>query len=421
MKTEGLENLGTKNSFEKQRKTPSMISSYNQTSGRSINGGWITLFIVVAALYLARVILIPITLAILFAFLLQPLARRFERLRLGRVGSVLAAVIIAMFLGAALTELVAWQLGDLGKKLPEYEANIHKKLQEIKSREGIFFGHAAKSIQDFRKDLILTNSASLTNSTDAKSGKQIETKPVPVEVHDPETSPVQVIRNLLGPLVNLLTTLFLVAALCIFILVARDDLRTRVIRIVGSRNVKVTNEVIEDVGRRLSHYLLMQLFINACYGVSIGLGLWFIGIPNPLLWGMISGLFRYIPYAGPWIAASMPLAIGFAINSDWGKPFMVLGLFAAMEILTANFIEPWLYGNSTGITALAILLAAVFWTWVWGPVGLLLSIPLTVCLVSIARYVPQLELLEQLFGETETKHIHRRGRNHTPVEMRQEI
>lgn len=407
MKTEVLEkHLDAKKIVEKQKETHPLISTRHQTSVRSNKGGWITLFIVVAALYLAREILVPIALAILLAFLLQPLAERFERLHLGRVGSVLAAVIVAMILVGALTELVAWQLGDIGKKLPEYEANIHKKLQKIKSQEGIIFGHTVKSIQDFRKDLIPTNSASMTNSADGKTAKQTEVKPVPVEVHDPGTSPVQVIRNLLGPLVNVVTTIFLVTVLCIFILVARDDLRNRIIRIVGSRNTKVTNEVIEDVGRRLSRYLLMQLLTNTGYGVAIGLGLWLIGIPNPLLWGMISALFRYIPYAGPWVAASMPLAIGFAVNAGWSKPFMVLGLFAGMEILTANFIEPWLYGNSTGITALAVLLAAMFWAWVWGPVGLLLSIPLTVCFVSISRYVPQLEFLEQLFGETGPKHLH---------------
>jgi predicted PurR-regulated permease PerM len=184
-------------------------------------------------------------------------------------------------------------------------------------------------------------------------------------------------------------------------LIGRDDLRARLIRIVGSRNVKLTNQVLKDTGQRVSRYLLMQLIVNVIYGIPIGLGLWGIGIPNPLLWGMLASLFRYIPYAGPWIAASLPFAIGFAVGSDWSKPILVLVLFGVVEILTANLLEPLLYGNSTGITPLAVLLAAVFWTWLWGPVGLLLSMPLTVCLVSIARYVPQLELVDQLFAEEE--------------------
>jgi len=157
------------------------------------------------------------------------------------------------------------------------------------------------------------------------------------------------------------------------------------------------------MGTRVSRYLLMQLIVNVTYGIPIGFGLWLIGIPNPLFWGMMASLFRYIPYAGPWLAASMPIAVAIAIGSSWSQPVLVLALFAVIEILTANLVEPRLYGNSTGITPLAVLLAAVFWTWVWGPIGLLLSMPLTVCLVSIARYAPQLEILDQLFGETKSE------------------
>jgi predicted PurR-regulated permease PerM len=211
---------------------------------------------------------------------------------------------------------------------------------------------------------------------------------------------LQLVRNVIGPSLNLMVMMVLVTAFSIFILVGRDDLRARLIRIVGSRNTRITNQMLNDTGQRVGRYLLMQLLVNVCYGIPVGLGLWAIGIPNPLLWGMIAGVFRYIPYAGPWIAAFTPFVVGFAIDSEWSKPVLVLALFGAVEIVTANFVEPWLYGNSTGITPIAVLLAAVFWAWLWGPIGLLLSMPLTVCLVSIARYVPQLEFLDQLFGKT---------------------
>lgn len=360
--------------------------------------GWIALFVGMAALHLAREVCIPLALAVLIAFLLGPLADVLEKLHLGRVGSALAAVIIALVLAGFLTEAVAWQLGDLGKKLPEYEANIHKKLQAIESSQGRLFGHAEKSMKEFRRDLTPTNSINLTTGT---NGVTREVKPVPVEVREPQTSPLHLIQNFLGPLMNLLASLFLVTLLCIFILAARDDLQARLIRIAGSRKVKLTSQVMDEVGRRLSRYLLMQLIVNTAFGVPIGLGLWLLGIPNPMLWGMMASLLRYIPYAGSWLAAFMPFAIGVAMNPGWGKPFAVLALFATVEILTANLIEPWLYGHSTGITPLAVILGAVFWTWIWGPVGLLLSTPLTVCLVSIARYVPQMALLEELFGEAE--------------------
>jgi predicted PurR-regulated permease PerM len=355
--------------------------------------------LVVGSLYFARSILIPLSLSILFAFLLEPLAKRFERFRLGRFGSALASVAIAMTIFGALSYFVMGQFEDLGNQWPTYEKNIHERLRHIGARHGSVFDHALKSMQDFSKDLSPTNSTSTTNTTPGTNAVPIEVKPVPVELKTPETSTFQIVRNLIGPSVDILGTLFLVIVFCIFILASRDDLRVRLSRIVGSQNVKATNELLEDTGQRVSRYLFMQLFVNACYGIPIGIGLWAVGIPNPLLWGMIAAVFRYIPYAGPWIAAAMPIAIGFAIGPGLSKPLFVFLVFAVVEIITANFIEPWLYGNTTGITPLAVLIAAVFWAWLWGPIGLLLSMPLTVCVISIARYVPQLEMLDQLFGE----------------------
>lgn len=225
------------------------------------------------------------------------------------------------------------------------------------------------------------------------------------------TSALEVVGKLITPSLKFLVELFLVVVFCLFMLVQRDDLRRRLIRIVGSQNVADTEQLLEEAGCRLSRYLLMQLTVNICYGTTVGLGLWLLGIPNPLLWGMMAGMLRYVPYAGPGIAASMPFAVGLAVGQGWGKPLGVLGIFAFVELLTANFVEPWLYGHSTGITSLAVLLAAVFWTWLWGAAGLLLSMPLTVCLVSIGRYFPQLELLAELFSEAEKPpRPHPRGR-----------
>jgi predicted PurR-regulated permease PerM len=364
-------------------------------------GGLLNLCLVIASLYWARDILMPIALAVFFAFVLEPLSKYFEKAHLGRVSSALAAVLFAILTAGVLSYCVAGQFGEFAVELPKYEKTIHEKLQKMKVGSLGVFGHAEKSIQDFRKDLTPTNSAtSPTNSLAAKNAIQGEIKPVPVELRSSETSTLQIVRSLIGPSLNFAVTLFLVTIFCIFILAGRDDLRARLSEIVGTRNIKLTNHLLKETAERVSRYLVMQLIVNISYGFPIGLGLWIIGIPNPLLWGMIAAVFRYIPYAGPWIAALLPFAVGFAIGSDWSKPLLVVGLFGVVEIITANLVEPWLYGSTTGITPLAVLLAAVFWTWLWGPVGLLLSMPLTVCLVSIARYVPQLELLDQLFGET---------------------
>jgi predicted PurR-regulated permease PerM len=383
--------------------SPVFLMHIDETANPSRHTGLISAVLAIAGLYLGREVLIPVALAILLAFLLEPLAKRFERLRAGRFGAALAAVLLAVIASGIMTELVARQLADLGNNLPDYEQKIHEKVRQFEFRYDGAFGRAAKSIQDLHEDLTPPGPPAATNIIAGTSAVPPEAKPIPVEVKNPRTSPLQFVQTLLGPVVDVVTKLVVVTIICIFILAGREDLRNRLLRICGTRNKKLTNKVLNETGERLSRYLLMQLVVNTGYGVPIGLGLWAIGIPNPLLWGMIAGVFRYIPYAGPWIAAAMPFLIGWAVGSGWSEPLLVLALFAVVELLTANFIEPWLYGNSTGITPLAVLLAAVFWTWIWGPAGLLLSMPLTVCVISISRYVPQLELLDQLFGEADRK------------------
>ncbi len=369
-------------------------------------GGFLPVFLAVAALYFARDIFVPLALAVLLAFLLEPPARRLERWHLGRVASAVAAVSIAVLIAGAMTLVMTHQLGELGSRLPQYETNVHEKLRELRDGDNNLAGRTIKSFEGFRNDLVSTNlvptnSAVAGDSRPAIPGTPPEPKPIPVEVKNDGASSLQVIEKLISPSLNFLVKLFLVVVFCLFILIERDDLRTRLIRIMGSDNVTVTKQMLEEANYRLSRYLLMQLMVNIGYGTVIGLGLWLVGVPNPLLWGMMTGLLRYVPYAGPWIAASMPFAVGLAVGPGWGRALMVLGLFASVELFTANLAEPWLYGRSTGITSLAVLLAAVFWTWLWGAPGLLLSMPLTVCLVSIGRYFPRLELLDQLFSEAE--------------------
>lgn len=350
----------------------------------------------VAALYFAREIFIPIALAILLSFLLGPLAIRLRHWRLGRAASALIVVVFAFTVVGAIGAWMTSQIGDVVRQLPEYQQNIHKKLQSAGAIGGRgILGRLGASIQELRRDV--TPPPETQNRTD-NPGTETQ-KPVPVEVRNSAFEPTRILRAVAGSLANILVTAFIVTVLTFFMLVERDDLRDRLIRIIGTSKLNLTTKLLDDTSRRVSRYLLMQLVVNVTYGFLICIGLRLIGIPNPVLWGMFATVLRYIPYAGPWIAASMPFLLALAVDPGWTRPLLVAGLFVAVEVTVANFVEPWLYGSSTGITPLAVLLAAVFWTWLWGPVGLLLSMPLTVCLVSVGRHLPAFGFLNILFGD----------------------
>ncbi len=355
----------------------------------------LNVFLVVVALRFARDVFLPIGLAILFSFLLSPLVSLFRRWHLGRIPSVFIAVLIAFAILGSLATFMEGQIGDLAHRLPEYQENFHKKVKSFTEAGGGVFGRLFQYQENLRKELIPA-----TNQTNAPSAGRTKEKPATVEVQNPPFSPLTVVKEVLGSLFSLAVMLFIVVVFVIFMLIERDDLRDRLIRLFRAGKPETsTSELLDEASDRVSRYLLMQLLVNVCYAIPIGAGLYFIGIPNPLLWGMLSGLLRYIPYIGPWIAMAMPFTLALAVDPDWSKPLMVLGLFGVVELIVANAVEPWLYGSSTGITPLAVLVAAVFWTWLWGPVGLLLSTPLTVCFVSLGRYIPSLKWLDILFGD----------------------
>ena len=367
----------------------------NRSSSVSSSNPLLTVFIVVAALYFARELFIPLALAILFSFLLSPLTTRLRHWHLGRVPSVLLAVLLAFAVVGSVGEFMVGQMVDLGHKLPEYQQNVRKKVESLGAGDSGALGRVMKSFQELRKAVM----PAAAPATPAQNGQSQNANPAPVEMRNSDFSPLQIVRTVLGSLVSILVNAFIVVIFVIFMLIEREDLRDRLIRIAGASEINVTTQLMDDAGQRVSRYLLMQLIVNVSYGIPIGVGLYFIGIPNPLLWGMVAALLRYIPYVGPWIAMTMPFAVGLAVDPGWVKPLLIIGLFAVVELTVANVVEPWLYGASTGITPLAILVAAVFWTWLWGPVGLLLSTPLTVCLVSVGRYIPKFNLLPILLGD----------------------
>jgi predicted PurR-regulated permease PerM len=332
-------------------------------------------------LYLAREVVIPFALAVLLAFLLAPLVRRFESLRLWRVPSVLLSVALGMAVVSGVGWVAADQAVSLAGKLPEYKDNISRKMKDLRAQPSGDLGKAAKAIKELEGE-----------AADEPSQAPAKPKAQKPQVNVP-TTPLEIISTLGVPLAALLLGTIAVVVITTLMLLQRHDLRDRLVRLVGEGQVHVTTQAMEDAGGRVSRYLLSLLVVNLCYGLPIGVALYFIGIPNALLWGLLSTVLRFIPYIGAPAAAIMPVALAFAIGEGWGLVAWTVGAIVAVDLVIAYVVEPWLYGARTGLSPIAIVLGAIFWTWLWGPFGLLLATPITVCIVVVARYIPNLEFL----------------------------
>lgn len=358
--------------------------------------------VAVAALYLGRDVLIPLALAILLSFVLSPATTLLRRLGLARVPSVLLVVLIVFAVVAGFATLVTTQVTGLADNLARYESNFRAKIRaaETMAKGGGPLKRMQRVWEDIQKELEkssqrITGGGAPPPGAGGQTGEQA---PIPVEVHQPPAKPVQIASEFAGGLLKPLATTGIVVVFVIFLLLQREDMRDRFIRLFGSNDVHRTTELMTDAGKRVSRYLLMQVVINAFYGISVSIGLWLIGVPHTMLWGLLAFVLRFIPYVGPAMAAIMPIIIAVADDPGWTKPLLAVALFAVLELLINNIFEPWLYGSSTGLSPIAILVAAVFWTTLWGAVGLLLSTPLTVCLVVLGRHLPQLQFLEVLLG-----------------------
>lgn len=343
-----------------------------------------TLALAVAILKVAQEIMVPIAIAALLAFLLSPLAERFASWGLGKTLSVLATATLGFILITGVGWLVASQVWSLVKQLPKYEENINAKMSKFRApHTPIALTRVAEMVQRAEQEITDTPSATDT----------VAKEPVPVRVESTKKNTLDTVSDLALPVLAPLGSAVIVVVFVIAILFCGDDLRDRFIMLVSSTHLREANQVMNDVARRVFRYLTMQLAINACYGTVIGIALALIGVPQALLWGVLSMLLRFIPFLGPWMAAAFPLVVAFAVDPGWTKLIYTLTLYLVAEAVTANVVEVWLYGATTGISALSLLFAAVFWTWLWGPAGLFLSTPLTVWLMVIARHVPALRFL----------------------------
>lgn len=350
---------------------------------------------VAAVLYLAQEVFLPLAIAMLITFALSPLVSALRRRGVPMLGAVLGVVFIAFALIALLGLIMVSQIGELATNLPTFQANILAKVDALKATGG---GHGLAARLS---DMITAVNAEIGSALPGDSAA----KPMQVEVVE-RTNAWDVLLNLVLPLVSPVATTGLVVVVVIFMLLEREQLRERFIRLVGAHDIHRTTQLLQDAGSRVATYLLIQLLVNTIYAIPIGVGLWLIGIPNAILWGLLTLILRFVPYIGSVLSAAFPLFLAVAVSPDWSALLWTGALFVAVELITSNVVEPWLYGSRTGLSPLAIIVAAIFWTFLWGPLGLVLSTPLTVCLVVLGRHLPQFELFDILLGDEPVLHPH---------------
>ena len=380
------------------------MSVFRRGPAHSNTGTIVLVFAVVAALYFAREILIPLAFALTLSFLLTPVVTFLEKLRMGRVLPVIVTVSISIGVGGGITWIIANQLVDVASQLPTYRQNIHAKIETLRNRGKGPLGRAADSAKDIGRELSSPDATAIASTPPVQNPKQrnpprVPAPPVPVQIVPTGTSGLADLRDLLTPFLAPLGTAGMVLIFTIFMLIKREDLRNRLLRLVGLGQLNKMTQALDDAAQRVSRYLFMQFLVNAGFGILFAAGLYFIGVPNPVLWGALAGILRIVPYVGTLFAAALPIILSLAVFGGWLPPLLVLLLFAGLELVISNFVEPWLYGTHTGISSLALLVTAVFWTVLWGPAGLILSTPLTVCVVVLGRYFPQLSFLHILLGD----------------------
>lgn len=354
--------------------------------------------LVVVGLYFGREIFVPLALAVLLSFVLAPFVARMQMWRVPRTLAVVAIVVVSFAIIFGLGGLMVTQAGRLADDLPSYQATLQKKIESVR---GLTAGsstleRASKVLKDLDAELQNPRSAETVPGT---LSRPLGDRPVPVEVRQPNPGAIATLVAIIQPLLHPLTTTGIVAIFTIFILFQRQDLRNRLVRLAGSHDIQRTTAALDDAGERLSRLFLTQLIFNAIFGFVIGLGLWLIGVPSAPLWGLIAMIMRFVPYIGALISAIFPLILAAAVGPDWQMLILTVLLFVVVEPIAGHVIEPLLFGRSSGLSPVAVIVAASFWTWLWGPVGLVLATPLTVCLVVIGRHVERLKFLDVMFGD----------------------
>ncbi|MFC0241528.1 AI-2E family transporter [Rhodopseudomonas telluris] len=356
--------------------------------------------IIISALYVGREVFVPVALAILLSFVLARPVNFLQSLRVPRAVAAITTVLLAFAVIFALGSLIATQLSRLAGDLPQYQSTIQAKITSLRGVTGgsTTLERAEGMLQDLSKELNKPKNAP-TPSLNTPTTPSRPVAPVPVEVLQPDPGTLANLRSLIAPLISPLAMTGIIVIFVIFILLQREDLRNRLIRLAGTHDLQRTTAALDDAASRLSRLFLNQLLINSGFGVLIGVGLWIIGVPSPALWGILAAVLRFVPYIGSIIAAAFPLTLAVAVDPGWSMLAWTAILFFVIEPAIAQVIEPMVYGRSTGLSPVAVVISATFWTALWGPIGLVLATPLTVCLVVLGRHVERLAFLDVMFGD----------------------
>ncbi len=349
-------------------------------------------------MYLARQVLIPLAFAIVLSLIWAVPITWLQRMHFGRVPAVLTVIVVSIALAGSAGWVFLDQLLGIVNGLPAYQQNLHNKMAALTGSGKGSLGRAAQSLQQLGNEFSAGEETEATPRTGVKNpGQPIQ--PEPVEIVAKPTNNLQYFRDVLQQLIKPLGIVGIVLIFSIFLLIERQDVRNRILRLVGLGQLNVMTQALDDATQRVSRYLLLQFAVNATFGATIGLGLYIIGLPYAVLWGAVAGFLRLVPYLGTLVATTLPLLLSLAVFTTWGPVIWVLVLFVVVEVITGNWVEPRLYGAHTGVSSLALLVTTMFWTIIWGPAGLVLSTPLTVCVVVLGRYFPQVSFLHILLGD----------------------
>ncbi len=379
-------------------------SNSSRLSGHDAQGSPLTAVVfgcvIIACLYFGREVLVPIALALLMSFLLAPPVRLLQGWRVPRGLAIAVVVVVAFAAIFNLGGLMVSEVNQLASDLPRYQSTLSAKIQSLRGATAVTgtLERASEVLQALNSDLNMPKRGAPARATPTPRSEP-SSDIIQVEIAQPSSSALQTLGAIVTSVVSPLTTSAIVVIFVIFILAQRQDLRNRLVRLAGSRDIPRTTAAFDDAAQRLSRLFLTQVALNAGFGFVVGAGLWIIGVPSAPLWGMLAMIFRFVPYIGPLISAIFPLVLAAAAGTGWAMVLWTAVLFAITETVAGQIIEPLAYGHSSGLSPIAVITSATFWTWLWGPVGLILATPLTVCLVVLGRHVDRLAFLTVILGD----------------------